>query len=30
MNARIKAHNDGKWVRDAAAAYAEKKRKKAA
>jgi ring-1,2-phenylacetyl-CoA epoxidase subunit PaaA len=30
LNARIKAHKDGKWVRDAAAAYAEKKRKKAA
>lgn len=30
MNARIKAHEDGKWVRDAAAAYANKKRKKAA
>lgn len=30
LNARIKAHEDGKWVRDAAAAYANKKRKKAA
>jgi ring-1,2-phenylacetyl-CoA epoxidase subunit PaaA len=30
MNARIKAHEDGAWVRDAAAAYANKKRKKAA
>jgi ring-1,2-phenylacetyl-CoA epoxidase subunit PaaA len=30
LNARIKAHEDGKWVRDAAAAYAEKKRMKAA
>ncbi len=25
MSARIKAHNDGKWVRDAATAYANKK-----
>ncbi|HTB06106.1 MAG TPA: 1,2-phenylacetyl-CoA epoxidase subunit PaaA [Bacteroidia bacterium] len=30
MNARIKAYNDGKWVREAATAYANKKRKKAA
>ena len=30
MSARIKAHEDGKWVREASAAYAEKKRKKAA
>jgi ring-1,2-phenylacetyl-CoA epoxidase subunit PaaA len=30
LNARVKAHNEGKWVRDAAAAYADKKRKKAA
>ena len=30
MNARLKAHEDGKWVRDAAAAYANKKRMKAA
>ena len=30
LNARIKAHEDGKWVRDAASAYANKKRKKAA
>jgi ring-1,2-phenylacetyl-CoA epoxidase subunit PaaA len=30
MNARVKAHEEGKWVRDAAAAYANKKRKKAA
>ena len=30
LKARIKAHEDGKWVRDAAAAYANKKRKKAA
>ena len=30
MNARIKAHEEGKWVRDAATAYANKKRKKAA
>jgi hypothetical protein len=30
MEARIKAHEDGKWVRDAATAYANKKRKKAA
>ena len=30
MEARIKAHEEGKWVRDAAAEYANKKRKKAA
>lgn len=30
MNARVKAYEDGKWVREAAAAYANKKRKKAA
>jgi ring-1,2-phenylacetyl-CoA epoxidase subunit PaaA len=30
MSARIKAHEEGKWVREASAAYAEKKRKKAA
>lgn len=30
MNARIKAHEEGQWVRDAAAAYTNKKRKKAA
>jgi len=30
LNARIKAHENGKWVRDAAAAYADKKRKKVA
>ena len=30
MNARVKAHIEGKWVRDAAAAYANKKRNKAA
>jgi ring-1,2-phenylacetyl-CoA epoxidase subunit PaaA len=30
LNARIKAHEEGKWVRDAATAYANKKRKKAA
>jgi len=30
INARIKAHADGKWVREAATAYANKKRKKAA
>ncbi len=30
IEARIKAHEDGKWVREAAAAYANKKRKKAA
>jgi ring-1,2-phenylacetyl-CoA epoxidase subunit PaaA len=28
MNARIKAHAEGKWVRDAATAYAEKKVRK--
>jgi ring-1,2-phenylacetyl-CoA epoxidase subunit PaaA len=30
MNARINAHKEGQWVRDAAAAYAEKKKKNAA
>ncbi|HXB12265.1 MAG TPA: 1,2-phenylacetyl-CoA epoxidase subunit PaaA [Bacteroidia bacterium] len=30
IEARIKAHEDGKWVREAAATYANKKRKKAA
>jgi len=28
MNARVKAHEDGKWVREAAAAYANKKKVK--
>ena len=28
LEARIKAHEDGKWVREAALAYAEKKKKK--
>jgi ring-1,2-phenylacetyl-CoA epoxidase subunit PaaA len=28
MEARRKAHADGEWVRDAAMAYAEKRRKR--
>lgn len=30
LNAKIKAHNEGKWVREAALAYAEKQKVKAA
>lgn len=30
MNARIKAHEDGRWVREAAEAYANKRKQKAA
>jgi len=28
MDARIKAHEDGAWVREAAIAYSEKKKQK--
>jgi ring-1,2-phenylacetyl-CoA epoxidase subunit PaaA len=30
LNARVAAHENGAWVRDAAMAYAEKKKQKAA
>jgi ring-1,2-phenylacetyl-CoA epoxidase subunit PaaA len=30
LQARVKAHEEGQWVRDAAMAYSEKKKKKAA